>query len=185
MSQSRRPNQVLGTSTVAAGSQSVRMRKVQIQPRYRNGNGPAQGGPLFRLALPGGWTRRRGRLALRAHSLRSCVCRPTASASARTPGSDSAKGRAKQKRGPLGPVSCLALPRGLTRIAWGRFSPLRGAVAGASASKLASRVCRTRGLRLRQRNCKTKKGPRKAGPYFVWHSLGDSNPCYRRERAAS
>ncbi len=30
-----------------------------------------------------------------------------------------------------------------------------------------------------------KKDPRKAGLSFVWHSLGDSNPCYRRERAAS
>ena len=25
----------------------------------------------------------------------------------------------------------------------------------------------------------------KRRPFFVWYSLGDSNPCYRRERAAS
>ena len=34
-----------------------------------------------------------------------------------------------------------------------------------------------------------KGNPKQKGPamraLFIWHSLGDSNPCYRRERAAS
>ncbi len=37
---------------------------------------------------------------------------------------------------------------------------------------------------LRQRNSQIKKGPL-CGPFVIWYSLGDSNPCYRRERAAS
>ena len=60
-----------------------------------------------------------------------------------------------------------------------RGSPLRGACGvQIRVANLSNRV------RLPGRNFQIKKGPR-CGPFVIWYSLGDSNPCYRRERAKS
>ncbi len=70
--------------------------------------------------------------------------------------------------------------RGLIQIALGRSSARWGALC---ASKTLARFVE-RGSNPPETEQDKKRG-RKGLFVFVWYSLGDLNPCYRRERAAS